>query len=181
MSSDHLFLPLLNISSNVPLTMAFTIKPSSPFWKCGVVGISSKACHLWRMPDDNMSLQDPVLGSFVWVIRHCDSPCPAKGVNSTLSLGAVGKFLCVPICNTEPDPYPLCNAWRLGNESVVEQRVWWPASYLVCLFLRDAVAISLPVLLQWHRMRQRHKAHAHMLFLIVRKECFCWTPSVLLW
>lgn len=161
--------------------ITFTNKPSSPFWKCGVVGIRIKPYHLWRMPDDNVSLQDPVLDSFVWVIRHCDSFCPSKGVNSTLSLGVIGKFLCVPICNTEPDPCPLCSAWRLGNESLVEQRAWWLASSLVCLFLGDAIAISLPVLLQQHRMRQRHKPHAHMLFLIVWKQCFCWTPSVLLW
>lgn len=34
-------------------------------------------------------------------------------------------------------------------------------SSLVCLFLRDVMVIFLPILLQWHRMEQRHKPCAH--------------------
>lgn len=34
-------------------------------------------------------------------------------------------------------------------------------SSLVCLFLRDVMVIFLPILLQWHRMEQRHKPCGH--------------------
>lgn len=54
-------------------------------------------------------------------------------------------------------------------------------SSLVCLFLRDAIVIVLSILLQWPRMKERHKPQAHMLIFTVRRQCFCWTPPVLLW
>lgn len=134
MSSDFFFDLFWMSPRMYNCLITFTNKPSPAFWRCGVVGIRIKPYHLRRMPDDNVSLQDPVLDSFVWVIRHCDSPCPAKGVHSTLSVGVSGKYLCVPICHTEPDPYPLCSAWRLGDESLVGQRVWWLAPWCVCVW-----------------------------------------------
>lgn len=146
----------------------FTNKSSPPFWKCGVVGIRIRPYHLWRMPDENVSLQDAVLDSFVWVIRHCDSPCPAKGVSSTLSLCYQWEIsLCFHLqYRAWSRPSLQCMAtWKWitsGAASLV-------TSSLVCLFLGDAIAISLLVLLHRHRMRQRHKPHARMLFLIVWK------------
>lgn len=143
--------------------ITFTNKPSSPFWKCGVVGIRMKPYHLWRMPDNNVSLLD----SFVWVIRHCDSPCPAKqGCEFHIITWYQWEIsLCFHLqYRTWFVPSLQCMAtWKW----ITSGAAGLVTSSLVCLFLGDAIAISLLVLLQCHRMRQRHKPHAHMLFLIV--------------
>lgn len=149
--------------------ITLTNKPSSPFWTCGVVGNRilnlsiSEGCQMiaWVC-------KPPVHDAFVWVMKHCDSPCPAKSVNSTWPLGTSENYLHVSICNLIRNLFAVHGNFKW----ITSRAAGVVTSSLVCFFLGDAIVIFLPMPLQWHRTtKPRRKPRAHMPFLTEKRQC----------